>query len=93
MTVRLRLNEAARVQVTLQGRLTRSNGRRGSLQRLARTTLSSVAANQTRTITLRLSSSMRRRLRDEHRLPARLSVRVTDRSGNVATQNVSLTFR
>jgi hypothetical protein len=93
VSIRLRLNEAARVQVTLQGRLTRKNGRRGSMQRLARTTLRNVGANQTRTITLRLSSSLRKRLRDERRVPARLSLRITDAAGNVTTRNVSLTFR
>ena len=93
LAVRLRLNEASRVQVTLQGRLTSKSGKRGSLQRLARTTLSNVAANQTRTITLRISSSLRKRLRSEKRVPARLSFRVTDVAGNVTTRNVSLTFR
>ena len=93
LKVRLRLNEASRVQVTLQGRLTRSSGKRGSLQRLARTTLSNVAANQSRTITLRISSSLRKRLRSEKRVPARLSFRITDAAGNVTTRNVSLTFR
>jgi hypothetical protein len=93
LSIRLRLDEASRVQVTLQGRLTRRGGGRGSLQRLARTTLSSVRANQTRTAKLRLSSGYRRRLRSERRLPARVSIRVTDVVGNVTTRNVSLTFR
>ena len=93
LSIRLRLDEASRVQVTLQGRLTRKNGRRGSLQRLARTTLASVRANQTRTITLKLSSATRKKLRAERRVPARLSFRITDLTGNVTTRNVSLTFR
>jgi hypothetical protein len=92
LSIRLRVNEASRVRLTLQGRLTRKNGRRGSLQRLARTTLN-LRANQSRTITLRLSSSFRKRLRNERRVPARLSFRITDAAGNVTTRNVSITFR
>ena len=36
---------------------------------------------------------MRKRLAKERRLPARLSIRVTDIAGNVTTRNVSITFR
>ena len=93
LAISLSLDEAARVQVTLQGRLTRRSGGRGSLQRLARTSLYSFRANQTRTVTLHLTSGFRRRVGSERRLPARLSICVTDSVGNVTTRNVSLTFR
>ncbi len=93
LSIRLRLDEVSRVQVTLQGRLTRKNGRRGKLQRLARTTLANVAANTTRPVTLRLSKATRKKLRRERRVPARLTFRVTDGAGNVTARTVSLTFR
>ena len=93
LAIRLRLDEASRVQITLQGRLTRSNGKRGSLSRLARTTVANFGANRTRTVTLKLSSATRKKLRREKRLPARLSFSVTDVAGNVTTRNVTLTFR
>ena len=50
-------------------------------------------ANRTKTVTLKLSSATRKKLRREKRLPARLSLSVTDAAGNVTTRNVSLTFR
>jgi hypothetical protein len=92
---RIRVNEAARVEVALRGRFTSSlkRGARGKARMLKDNGAINVAANQIVTVTLRPSAALRRKLRGEKRLPGLLSVRAVDAAGNDATRTKALTFR
>ena len=92
---RIRVNETARVEVALRGRLTSTSkrGARGKSRMLKNNGAISVSAGQTVTVTLRPSAGLRRKLRDERRLPGLLSVKAVDAAGNDATRTKALTFR
>ena len=87
----LKVNEPAKLDVSLLGRLTYS-GARGKSRRLARISVNSASAGQL-TVTLRPSSALRAQLRKEKRVPALLQVKATDAAGNVTTRTKALTFR
>ena len=89
----LRFDEAVRLEVTLMGRLSKPSGSRGAQRKLATARVSSVAAGQTVTVTLRPSAAMRQRLRRERRLPGFLRVKAVDAAGNVATRTKVVSFR
>ena len=92
---RIRVNETARVEVALRGRLTSTikRGARGKSRMLKNNGAISVSAGQTVTVTLRPSAALRRKLTDERRLPGLLSVKAVDAAGNDATRTKVLTFR
>ena len=92
---RIRVNEAAKLDVTLRGRFTSTlkRGARGKAQKLKETNGINVRAGQTVTVTLKPSAALRRKLRKEKRLPGLLSVKATDAAGNDATRTKTLTFR
>ena len=87
----LKVNEPAKLEVTLLGRLTK-NGARGKSRVLAKATVSSSSAGQF-TVTLRPNAAMRKRLQSEKRLPGTLQVKATDAARNVTTRTKTLTFR
>ena len=87
----LKVNEPARFEVTLLGRLS-TKGARGKARVLAKATVTRSTAGQF-TVTLRPNAAMRKRLRQEKRLPGTLRVKATDAAGNVTTRTKTLTFR
>jgi hypothetical protein len=92
---RIGVDEPVSLRVTLNGQLTSRSAKtsaRGKSRRLARVSLTGVRAG-TRTVRLKPSASLRRLLRRERRLPARIEVRAVDAAGNVATRSKTLVFR
>jgi len=87
----LKVNEPAKLRVTLNARPSK-NGARGRSIRLARVTVNSASAGQL-TVTLRPSSTLRARLGKEKRLPGLLMIEATDAAGNKSTRTKTLSFR
>jgi hypothetical protein len=92
MRFQIRINEAAKVEVALRGRFS-SSGARGKLRAVSRRSTVNVAAGQTVTVTIKPTAAMLRKLREERRLPALLSVKATDAAGNDSTRTKALSFR
>ena len=89
---RIRVDEAAKLDVSLRGRFT-SRGARGKLRNLSRKATVNVTAGQTVTVTVKATAAMRKKLRQEKRLPGLFSVTATDAAGNTATRTKAVSFR
>lgn len=89
----IKVDEGARLEVTLSGALTNNKGKRGKVRKLASAKVAAAGAGRTVTVTLRPSASLRRQLRDEKRLSAVLRVRAIDAAGNDTTRTKTLSFR
>jgi beta-glucosidase len=96
LSFRIGVDEPVSLRVTVSGQLTSRRGARtsarGKLRRLARVNLRGVRAGET-IVRLKPSASLRRILRRERRLPAKIEVRAEDAAGNVATRSKTLVFR
>ena len=93
--IRVRIDEPGTVRVTLSARLMSlrpKRRRRGKLQRLAGATFRVPQAGEY-SIRIRPRAALRLRLKRETVLPAVLTIRATDRSGNVATRSKQLRFK
>jgi GH35 family endo-1,4-beta-xylanase len=98
LSFRIRLDEVAKLRITLLGRFTAKIGKRthrparGTLRPLVRMSVARVGANQVVTVKLKPSAVLRKRLRGEKRLPGLLRVKATDLAGNIATRTKPLSF-
>ena len=92
---RIRVNETAKLDVSLRGRFTSTlkRGARGKIQALKDRNGISVRAGQTLTVTLKPSAALRKKLRKEKRFPGLLAVKATDAAGNDTTRTKTLVFR
>src|SRR3954465_2115869 len=98
LSFRIRVDEVAKLRITLIGRFTAKIGKRtlwparGKLRTLVRMSVARVGANQVVTVKLKPSAVLRKRLRGEKRLPGLLRVKATDLAGNIATRTKPLSF-
>jgi hypothetical protein len=95
LTIRLRVDEPVKLRVTVGGRLTglRPGGRRGAVfTRLARVSLDVAKAGEV-SVRLKPNAALRLRLKREKAVPALLSIRAEDRSGNVQTRTKQLRLK
>src|SRR3954447_14050567 len=98
LSFRIRVDEVAKLRITLLGRFTAKIGKRtlwparGKMRTLVRTNVARVGANQVVTVKIKPSAVVRKRLRDEKRLPGLLRVKATDLAGNIATRTKPLGF-
>jgi hypothetical protein len=93
LSFRIRVDEASKVEVSMRGRFSVKRGGRGKLRTLKENAAINVAAGQIVTVRVKPTAAMRRKLRQERRLPGLLSVKATDAAGNDATRTKVLSFR
>src|SRR3954467_3855077 len=98
LSFRIRVDEVAKLRITLLGRFTAKIAKRthrparGTLRPLVRMSIARVGANQVVTVKVKPSAALRKRLHDEKRLPGLLRVQATDLAGNIATRTKPLSF-
>jgi GH35 family endo-1,4-beta-xylanase len=98
LSFRIRVDEVAKLRITLLGRFTAKIGKRthrparSKARTLVRVSIARVGANQIVTVKVKPSAGLRKRLHGEKRLPGLLRVQATDLAGNIATRTKPLSF-
>jgi hypothetical protein len=93
LAFRIRVNEASKLDVKLKARMRNSKGKLGKVQTFKTSKGINVSAGQTVTVRLKLSASLRRKLRGQKNLPGFLTVKAVDAAGNDTTRTKRLSFR